>query len=110
MLLVRYVVTFNCKLMLLKMRFKVRLVQKVDTGKIYALKLLKKDEMLKNGQVCTFFCSEIIFSKITSLHMSDPKETFLQNLIPLGSSNFFTRFKTPHIFILSWNFFPVVTS
>jgi hypothetical protein len=29
----------------------VRLVQKVDTGKIYALKLLKKDEMLEKDQV-----------------------------------------------------------
>ena len=85
-------------------------MQKVDTGKIYALKLLKKDEMLKNGQVCTFFRSEIMFSKITSLHMSDPKEMFLQHLTPLGSSNFFTRFKTLRIFILSWNFFLVATS
>ncbi|TFK75882.1 kinase-like protein [Pluteus cervinus] len=29
----------------------VRLVQKVDTGKIYAMKLLKKDEMLKKDQL-----------------------------------------------------------
>lgn len=33
---------------------KVRLVQKTDTGKIYAMKTLKKDEMLKKDQVrCT---------------------------------------------------------
>lgn len=31
---------------------KVRLVQKSDTGKIYAMKTLKKDEMLKKDQVC----------------------------------------------------------
>lgn len=30
---------------------KVRLVQKTDTGKIYAMKTLKKDEMLKKDQV-----------------------------------------------------------
>lgn len=33
--------------------FKVRLVQKTDTGKIYAMKTLKKEEMLKKDQVCT---------------------------------------------------------
>jgi protein-serine/threonine kinase len=30
---------------------KVRLVQKTDTGKIYAMKTLKKEEMLKKDQV-----------------------------------------------------------
>ncbi|TDL17095.1 kinase-like protein [Rickenella mellea] len=29
----------------------VRLVQKIDTGKVYALKSLKKDEMIKRGQL-----------------------------------------------------------
>jgi hypothetical protein len=29
----------------------VRLVQKTDTGKIYAMKTLKKEEMLKKDQV-----------------------------------------------------------
>jgi protein-serine/threonine kinase len=29
----------------------VRLVQKVDTGKIYAMKTLKKNEMFKKDQV-----------------------------------------------------------
>lgn len=33
---------------------KVRLVQKTDTGKIYAMKTLKKDEMLKKDQVSVF--------------------------------------------------------
>ena len=28
------------------------MVQKVDTGKIYAMKTLRKDEMLKKDQVC----------------------------------------------------------
>lgn len=33
------------------LRWKVRLVQKTDTGKIYAMKTLKKEEMLKKDQV-----------------------------------------------------------
>ncbi|KAK0441962.1 hypothetical protein EV421DRAFT_1904548 [Armillaria borealis] len=33
----------------------VRLVQKVDTGKVYAMKSLQKAEMLKRGQVIDFF-------------------------------------------------------
>ena len=32
----------------------VRLVQKTDTGKIYAMKTLKKEEMLKKDQAITF--------------------------------------------------------
>lgn len=32
--------------------FQVRVVQKTDTGKIYAMKTLKKEEMLKKDQVC----------------------------------------------------------
>jgi hypothetical protein len=32
----------------------VRLVQKTDTGKIYAMKTLKKEEMLKKEQVMAF--------------------------------------------------------
>jgi protein-serine/threonine kinase len=35
----------------------VRLVQKTDTGKIYAMKTLKKDEMLKKDQAITFLIS-----------------------------------------------------
>lgn len=37
----------------------VRLVQKVDTGKIYAMKTLKKGEMFKKDQVGNLF----LFSK-----------------------------------------------
>ena len=33
----------------------VRLVQKTDTGKIYAMKTLKKEEMLKKDQVCSLW-------------------------------------------------------
>lgn len=35
--------------------WKVQLVQKTDSGKIYAMKTLKKDEMLKKDQVCIAF-------------------------------------------------------
>ena len=35
----------------LKRILQVRLVQKTDTGKIYAMKTLKKEEMLKKDQV-----------------------------------------------------------
>jgi protein-serine/threonine kinase len=40
----------------------VRLVQKVDTGKVYAMKTLQKSEMLKRDQVCAHFES-------TGLHL-----------------------------------------
>jgi len=36
----------------------VRLVQKTDTGKIYAMKTLKKEEMLKKEQVMFSFFDE----------------------------------------------------
>ena len=37
------------------MRAQVRLVQKRDTGKIYAMKTLKKEEMLKKDQVTILY-------------------------------------------------------
>lgn len=37
----------------------VRLVQKADTGKIYAMKTLKKNEMFKKDQVCPR-CSDCV--------------------------------------------------
>ena len=48
----------------------VRVVQKVDTGRIYAMKTLRKEEMLKKDQVrsfrCPFSCLHI-FSDVTDL-------------------------------------------
>ena len=44
----------------------MRLVQKVDTGRIYAMKTLLKSEMLKKEQVCFTFCSARL---IFILHM-----------------------------------------
>jgi serine/threonine protein kinase len=44
----------------------VRVVQKVDTGRIYAMKTLKKEEMLKKDQVRSFVC--ILSSLHTSCH------------------------------------------
>jgi len=79
----------------LTIHFQVRLVQKVDTGKIYALKLLKKDEMLKKDQVSTIMlASGLGFSRDNSLPMSEPKETFLLNLIPHGWFSSIIRSKT----------------
>jgi len=37
------------------MSLKVRLVQKADTGEIFAMKTLKKTEMYKRDQVCAVF-------------------------------------------------------
>lgn len=34
------------------------MVQKTDTGKIYAMKTMKKEEMLKNEQVPQFLTAE----------------------------------------------------
>lgn len=34
----------------------VRLVQKLDSGKIYAMKTLRKADMFKKDQVKNFFC------------------------------------------------------
>lgn len=33
----------------------VRLVQKMDTGRVYAMKTLRKEEMLRRDQVCWLF-------------------------------------------------------
>ena len=46
----RYVISHSYRYWLSTV-LQVRLVQKIDTGKIYAMKLLKKDEMLKKDQV-----------------------------------------------------------
>jgi len=48
----------------------VRLVQKVDTGKIYAMKSLKKAEMFKKDQVTHF-------SPSPSLSLSFSRDKFL---------------------------------
>jgi len=47
---VRFVIIYTSN-MLRSFFYQVRLVQKVDTGRIYAMKLLKKTEMLKKDQV-----------------------------------------------------------
>jgi serine/threonine protein kinase len=42
----------------------VRLVQKMDTGKVYAMKSLQKGEMLKRDQASqsSFSCRELVFT------------------------------------------------
>jgi serine/threonine protein kinase len=44
----------------------VRVVQKADTGKIYAMKTLKKEEMLKKDQVRSFVYTSSSSPRITS--------------------------------------------
>ena len=48
----------------------VRLVQKTDTGKIYAMKTLKKEEMLKKDQVIAF----LILTQCRSLLINRPRQ------------------------------------
>ena len=48
----------------------VRLVQKTDTGKIYAMKTLKKEEMLKKDQVIAF----LILTQGRSLLINRPRQ------------------------------------
>jgi protein-serine/threonine kinase len=38
----------------------VRLVQKLDTGKVYAMKTLQKVEMLKRDQACILFFAVVV--------------------------------------------------
>lgn len=78
----------------------VRLVQKTDTGKIYAMKTLKKDEMLKKDQVRLRFpeCQCNPNATNQSLRMFEQNATSLQNLIHLGWFNSITHFKIPHSF------------
>jgi serine/threonine protein kinase len=48
----------------------VRLVQKLDTGKVYAMKTLQKAEMLKRDQVCTYIPGRSYVSDIPVLQLA----------------------------------------
>lgn len=79
----------------------VRLVQKLDTGKVYAMKTLQKAEMLKRDQVRAVIqaitvCGVDIY--YFSLPMSVRNETFSLSLPPHGSYSFIIRSKTQCIF------------
>jgi serine/threonine protein kinase len=88
----------------------VRLVQKLDTGKVYAMKSLHKAEMLKRDQVSA---PDTIFSRVTprfSLRMFAQNATSWPRVHRPGSCNSSIRSKIRIIFTLSWNFSPAATS
>jgi protein-serine/threonine kinase len=65
----------------------VRLVQKLDTGKVYAMKTLQKAEMLKRDQVCIALQADVqmgLTSDLCSSLTSVPNETFSPNPHRLG--------------------------
>jgi hypothetical protein len=77
----------------------VRLVQKTDTGKIYAMKTLKKEEMLKKDQAIAILiltqCRSLLINRV-SWRTYAPSATFWQNPIRPGWCNSSTRSKTQH--------------
>jgi len=90
----------------------VRVVQKADTGRIYAMKTLKKEEMLKKDQVRplhllfpayivydVFMFTIRFFSSLTSV----PSVMFWPSPTLLGSYSYTTRSRTPHTFTSSWS-------
>jgi protein-serine/threonine kinase len=94
----------------------VRLVQKVDTGKIYAMKTLRKAEMFKKDQVGSNHIANpanvcwLTSMWPVSLPTSALSATFWPNPTRLGSSSSSIRSKTRNISISSWSFSPVEIS
>ena len=92
---VRMLIVFVCGLP------QVRLVQKIDTGRVYAMKTLQKAEMLKRDQVC-FVCllrggSRWLIVRACSSHTSARSATSLQSQRRLGSCSCTIRFKILYI-------------
>lgn len=87
----------------------VRLVQKLDTGRVYAMKTLQKAEMLKRDQVCTYALGGCSYNfdiyEICSSPMYVLSEMFWQSLHRLGSYSFITPSKTRHTSTSLWSFF-----
>lgn len=87
----------------------VRLVQKADTGKIYAMKTLKKNEMFKKDQVSLTSCTRDFRAKRNvaetggSSHTSGLNVMFWPNPIRLGSSSCFTLSRTRSTSTSSWS-------
>jgi serine/threonine protein kinase len=85
----------------------VRLVQKNDTGKIYAMKSLRKMEMLKKDQVRESLSFQLYSSTTSSFYyslvticigsslMSRQSAIFWRKMSRLGWWNCFIRFKMP---------------
>jgi serine/threonine protein kinase len=92
----------------------VRLVQKVDTGKVYAMKSLQKGEMLKRDQVesdpMSCHHTNLTEGVTKSSRMSAQNETFLRNPRPHGWYNSFIHSKIRFTYTSLWNFFPEVIS
>lgn len=85
----------------------VKLVQKLDTGKVYAMKTLQKVEMLKRDQVCNVLTVRDVrlMYNFDSLPMSGLSEMFWPNPRHLGSCNSITHSKIQHTSTSSWNSF-----
>jgi hypothetical protein len=91
----------------------VRLVQKTDTGKIYAMKTLKKEEMLKKDQVCLsslWHSQKQVTESIRSWRMSVRSAMFWLNPTPLGWFSYFIPSRTHKRCISSWSFSLAATS
>lgn len=85
----------------------VKLVQKLDTGKVYAMKTLQKVEMLKRDQVCNVLTVRDVrlMYNFDSLPMSGLSEMFWPNPRHLGSCNSITHSKIQLTSTSSWNSF-----
>lgn len=88
----------------------VRLVQKLDTGKVYAMKTLQKAEMLKRDQVrtCALSCTLGIWTSrfvLRSLHMLELNEIYSPSQHPHGSYSYIIRSRIQCIFTSLWNSF-----
>jgi len=86
----------------------VRVVQKADTGRIYAMKTLKKEEMLKKDQVRSFIppslpCLHRVHPLLISLPTSVPSVMSWPNPTLLGSYSCTIHSRIPHICISSWS-------
>lgn len=79
-------------------------MQKTDTNKIYAMKTLRKDEMLKKDQVRFHHVPRYTialtalprYNPTTSSHTSAQSAMFWPNPIRHGSYNYTTRSRIPH--------------
>lgn len=76
----------------------VRLVQKVDTGKVYAMKSLQKAEMLKRDQVGDGPPSRNPLTPRFSLRMFALNGMFLQSLLLPGWFSSSIHFRTLYTF------------
>ena len=85
----------------------VRVVQKADTGRIYAMKTLKKEEMLKKDQVRSLAHTLARCVNLTSWSISSP--TSAPNVMSWpnptlrGSCSCIIHFRTQHTCISSWS-------